>query len=210
MAPLPDAAKVLRGAWQTTVEGQPNLNIFHLKYSGAGANQTDLDSITSQWAAIIAGFLHPQQHVDTLDVDLTVIDLTSHTALTSHLAQTGAGTHSGGASTASIACCVSWHVHRRYRGGHPRTYIGGIPLTGLATERSFATAYVNAVQAAAGGYITNTLSITAGAYGVTTPVSLSYFNGGALRVTPVTDDIIGSSVNARPDSQRRRLGRVAG
>lgn len=210
MPPLPAANKVLRGAFRSTVEGQDNLNILHLEYNGAGNNQADLDTLATNWAGFIKTMVQSLQSVDCVYHELTVVDLTSSTALTSTVPVTGTGSHSGGASPASMACCISWHVHRRYRGGHPRTYVGGLPITTLSTERSFSATFVALAKGNAAAYLANFAFASGGAYGVINAVSLSYFSGGAVRVTPITDQLIGSDVNARPDSQRRRLGKVAG
>lgn len=210
MPPLPAANKVLRVAFRQTVEGQDNLNIMHFTYSGAGANQTDLNNLTDGLGAGIKALMQNLQSADNVYQDVTAIDLTSSTALTSTRALTGVGSHTGGASPASMACAISWKVHRRYRGGHPRTYVGGLPITTLSTERSFSATFVALAKGNAAAFLAGFPLASGGAYGNINPVSLSYFSGGAVRVTPITDDIIGSDVNARPDSQRRRLGKVAG
>lgn len=208
MPPLPDAAKVLRGAFVQTLDNQEMLNIFHIAYDGAGEDQGDLDALAADWGAALKTFINPQQEVDVLNDRLEVVDLTSHTALTSVAPLTGTGTHSGGLMAANTACCVSWKIHRRYRGGHPRTYIGGLPIGALASEREFTAAYANAVAAAAQAYLAAVPGFTAGAYGVLLPISLSYFTMNAPRVTPFRDEIITASVNHRIDSQRRRAGKV--
>lgn len=210
MPPLPAAAKVLRIAWEYGVEFQTNVNIFHLLYDGAGNNQSDLDGIGNDVSTAIKAFLNPLQDVDVVNQQLTITDLTSSTALTTSGAQTGNGTHAGGMTPANCACCVSWHIHRRYRGGHPRTYVGGIPITAYLDERSFTTTYVALAQTRGTTFITDMNAIAGNAYGTLTLVNLSYFTAGALRATPITDPILFSTTNARPDSQRRRLGKVAG
>lgn len=210
MAPLPDAAKVLKVAWEYGVEFQTNVNIFHVLYTGAGANQSDLDGITGDLETALKAFLNPLQDVDVVNQLITVTDLTSNTALTSSATPTGNGTHGGGMTPANCALCVSWNIHRRYRGGHPRTYVGGIPISAYLDERAFTTTYVNLAKTLADGFNTDVSNIGGGAYGALDLVNLSYYDQKVLRVTPITDRILSSTVNARPDSQRRRLGKVAG
>jgi hypothetical protein len=207
MAALPDAAKVLRGAWVQTLDNQEMLNIFHILYTGAGANQSDLDTLTADWGAALKTFLNQLQEVDVLNNRFEVTDLTSHTALTSQVPITGTGTHSGGLIGANTACCISWHIHRRYRGGHPRTYVGGIPLSALNSEREFTVAYTNLASSAAETYLTAVPGLPSGAYGSLTPVNLSYFFEKAIRGVPVTDPILFPTTNTRIDSQRRRTGK---
>jgi hypothetical protein len=210
MPPLPDAAKVLRVAVEYGVEFQTNVNVFHMRYSGAGNNQTDLDVMTTTIYDAAQAFLLPLQDVDSVSQQIVVTDLTSSTALTSQISRTNPGTHSGGMTPANCALCVSWKIHRRYRGGHPRTYVGGIPISAYLDERAFTTTYVALAHTRASTFISDIAVAGEGAYGTLEFGNLSYFSGGSARVTPVFDPILSAFVNARPDSQRRRLGKVAG
>jgi hypothetical protein len=210
MPPLPDANKILRSAFRYTVEGQENLAIMHFSYDGAGANQVDLDNLTDGLGAAVKALFQNLQHVDAAYSDMNVIDLTSHSALTSDRPVAGNGTHAGGASPANCACVLSWGIHRRYRGGHPRTYLGAIPLTAYATERQFTAAYVALALGNTNAFRAGFPLASGGAYGNIRFGSLSYFTAGAIRPVPVFDEITSSHVNTRPDSQRRRLGKVAG
>lgn len=210
MPPLPAANKILKVAWEYGVEFQTNVNIWHIRYDGAGGNQTDLDLLRDDVTAAIQAFLHPLQHVDAVDQAITITDLTSDTALVSGDVPTGAGTHAGGASPANCAAVVSWKIHRRYRGGHPRTYVGAIPLTAYLDERAFTTTYTNLLITRGATFLVDINALVEGVYGNLELGSLSYFSGGAARVTPVFDPITAATANARPDSQRRRLGKVAG
>jgi hypothetical protein len=210
MPALPNASKVLRCAFRQTVQGQENLNVFHVGYDGAGNNQSDLDTLTAALGNLWKGAANPLQDADAQNVDITAVDLTSDTALASIQPLTGAGSHSGGMTPANCALCISWKVHRRYRGGHPRNYVGGIPISAYDDERSFTAAYAALALSGFHGVRVGIPGLASGAYGNTFLLSLSYFHEKALRDVPVKDVIIGEAVDRRPDSQRRRLGRTAG
>jgi hypothetical protein len=188
MPALPDASKVLRCAFRQTVQGQSNINVFHVKYDGAGGNQSDLDSLANDLGNNWATAANAIQDADAVNDEITVVDLTSATALTS----------------------VSWKIHRRYRGGHPRNYIGGIPITAYDDERAFSTTFAGLALSGFDTFRTSVPGITGAAYGNLKLVSLSYYHDKAIRAVPVTDDITATAVDRRPDSQRRRLGKVAG
>jgi hypothetical protein len=210
MPALPDASKVLRCAFRQTVQGQSNINVFHVKYDGAGGNQSDLDSLANDLGNNWATAANAIQDADAVNDEITVVDLTSATALTSVQPLTGHGTHSGGMTPANCALCVSWKIHRRYRGGHPRNYIGGIPITAYDDERAFSTTFAGLALSGFDTFRTSVPGITGAAYGNLKLVSLSYYHDKAIRAVPVTDDITATAVDRRPDSQRRRLGKVAG
>lgn len=210
MPALPNANHVLKVAVEYGVEFQTNVNVFHVKYSGAGNNQLDLDVATTALYDAAQAFLLPLQSVDAISKQIVVTDLTSSTALTSQITRVDPGTHAGGMTPANCAACISWKIHRRYRGGHPRTYVGGLPISAYLDERAFTAAYVSLCHGKAEQFITDIAAAGEGAYGDFTLVNLSYFFNGAQRAVPVADEITAAQVNARPDSQRRRLGKVAG
>lgn len=210
MAPLPPVPNVLRIAFEQSYENQPNLMIFHAFYTGSGLNQTDLDTVAANLANSITSWCNPVQTNDCVNKTITLTDLSSDTGLVSVQPVSGAGTAGSSAVVANSAMCNSWHIHRRYRGGHPRNYIGGMDSSNFATERSFKTTVVTAQTARCQALLAAVPSDGTGAFDALELVNVSYFSGGARRDTPVVDTLLTGTVNSRPDSQRRRLGKVAG
>lgn len=118
-------------------------------------------------------------------------------------------TSTGSATSASIALCISWHIAPSYRGGHPRTYLCGIPTTALASVVSFSAGPLGSFRGRASSFHTDLEAITGVGSGIATVEHgiVSFVRGGEWRVPPVFYRITGSTVDTRIDTQRRRLGR---
>lgn len=111
-------------------------------------------------------------------------------------------------SAANVACCISWLVPERYRGGHPRTYLPGIPTTALLGRNTFTDTFRTAVRLAADQFHA-TVNAFAGA--ALSPVHLgtvSFVHDAKWRTPPVFRDYTpgAAEVDVRVDTQRRRLG----
>lgn len=122
----------------------------------------------------------------------------------------------GASLSAQIAVTISWQISRRYRGGHPRTYIPGILSSIIADNRSISQTAASQLQSHAETFrnYVNGLSMPSG--GAIKLGQFSYYHGHdashkpILRPTPIWDQFIGSHVDQRLDSQRRRLGKAFG
>src|SRR5580692_179453 len=111
--------------------------------------------------------------------------------------------------SAASCCCLSWATGLYYRGGKPRSYIGGIPASELAASSSklVQNDYANALAAGAAAFLAavNALDvspITPGALG-----TLSFAKDKAWRDPPIPVPYTGVQVGSRLDTQRRRLGK---
>lgn len=118
-----------------------------------------------------------------------------------------AGLHTGDSTPANIAVCISWRIAPHYRGGHPRTYLCGVPndITGAT---SFAGSYLVEVQNAAGSFHNDVEdtgpigdSIETVEHGV-----VSFVTDKEWRTPPIFRRIFSVGVDSRIDTQRRRLG----
>lgn len=220
MPALPAANKVVRVAIEARLNARPVVNVVHVKYDGAGAGASDFDTLVAGVGQNFADIFKDAQSADLVYVQAVGTDLTSDTALQATLPLTGSGTHAGGAAPASMACCISWHIARRYRGGKPRTYLGGLPISAIDTEDTFSAAFIALVRSDAVDYSGTIDGLTPGVYGSLSLGSVSYYHGftnvtlpsgrqtsrPTPRGVPIFDRFTGSTVDARIDSQRRRLG----
>jgi hypothetical protein len=119
------------------------------------------------------------------------------------------GDVSGANLPANVAACITWPIPQHYKGGHPRSYICGLPVSALGTVTQFDGDFQSALANAAQDF--HTAFEAAGPFSGIASVEhgvVSFVAGGAWRAPPVFRRILsGASVDARIDSQRRRLGR---
>lgn len=152
-------------------------------------------------------------------VNSELTDLTSNTA---PQVQNSTG-HTGGIGTAVLssgtALVIKHEIARRYRGGHPRIYLLGIPAAELGTTTTWDPTYLGNVVGSYTSYIAAcTANTNPTAIGTITHVNVSYFSGftnhtypsGRVKAiptprgTPLIDPIIALVGNPVVASQRRR------
>lgn len=219
MAALPPVSKVVRVDHHFAQSAAANIQIrTFLAYTGA-LSSTD----AATWLAnIVAGL-----HTNVVNLMSNTISTTSHelTDLTStSAAQVLNSTSATGGQVAvplasGTAMIMKHKIARRYRGGHPRTYIPGIPQADLLNPTQWGSVALGNMVAGYTAYIAAaTANTNPAAIGVITHVNVSYFAGftnktnssgrthpvPTPRVTPVVDTIINTSGNPVPGSQRRR------
>jgi hypothetical protein len=114
---------------------------------------------------------------------------------------------------------ISFHTARRYRGGHPRIYVAGVPASNLATPQTWGSGGLSVQLSAWEYFIAQFALAVPAAAGPATHVNVSYYQGftnttfpsGRIRPVPklrsggpIQDFITGYSVNPKVASQRRR------
>lgn len=207
LLPVPGVARVVCNGI-SSITGNVWINVFHVgRVSPGGAFlQTDVDAIAAAvrggWAAQFA----PLQASSITLTEVQATDLTNSFGLVG----TASGSTLGGIGTGFMppqcAIGISWSQSQHYRGGHPRTYLpapvnaqlqaSGSNLLSPAAATSYDTAAENfrtAVSAAA----------------TFTPVQLVLvrrIGNKAVLDPPLVNPILGSTVDRRLDTQRRRLG----
>lgn len=229
MAILPDAADCVATTLVGTYQGALFNNTLHFHAEaplGTGITSTHLDtfntSISSAWSTNLAALMNPL----AILTDVNSILLTTRTSPTaySHLATPVPGTRTGTPPPTSAAVCVSWHINRRYRGGHGRIYLPAANTTDITNGRTLAGAFVisantavAAFQAALENLSLNSvpMNFVVLSYYESTPDTSrpkpvppgGYYNHSTLRSTPVPFIITSAKVRTRLDTQRRRLGK---
>lgn len=213
MPPLPVVPGVVKIILGGTYHDARWLNIFHMGYTGAAPDATTLgDYLTSTVmpAAVVA--YAAEMSVDNELTSGEVTDLASDTGASVSISASTHGVRSGDFMPASVALVISREINRRYRGGHPRSYLpwgtAGTMATGSTID--WDPDFLTDCGEKFGTMIT---SWSGGAFGSTTitvPVNVSYRSGGAPRTTAVVDPITSSIARQRICSQRRRLGKIGG
>lgn len=216
--PVPNVVQIV--LFQKYGEDLDVVNRYFQKYSGSPGSLDDTQAavwahaVTSAWTAHLAGHI-----VSTLSlVKVTVTDLTSDVGAFGEDDTGSVGTLTPPGVPAGVALVVKSHIERRYRGGHPRQYLAGMPEANLADPNTWASGTVSGVATDYTAFrAADSSGITSGLTPVT-DVNVSYFTGftnhtfpsGRVRPipnprgTPLVDQIASFAVNPKVASQRRR------
>lgn len=208
---MPDAAKTIKIRATGTFGVANWANIHYMQYTGGPPTAAGLTALADLWATTWQTRFAAHLSSASILTQVDCVDLNSVSGETATMSTSKAGGTSGGAMPASVAVCVSKKIARRYRGGHPRFYLCGIPVTAGADSKSLSTTYVNAINSDLAASFTALNAFTHASITTCKLANVSYYytvppaNGSVLRATPVVDLVSSWAVNARLDSQRRRL-----
>lgn len=207
MPAKPPVPSVVKFACRGTFGTATWVNLFHARYFGATPLTADYNAMATAIGTRLNTDFYTQLSTGWALTGIDWVDLSSETSPQGTQAHAAAGDVAGATAGAGVACCVSWKIARRYRGGHPRTYFGGIVAANLATTKTFQPTFVTNMQNGALAFRTalNAVTFSAGA-GQWRLVCVHYYRNNALLVSPIVDDLTGAAVGSRIDSMRRRLG----
>jgi hypothetical protein len=211
--PLPPAAQVLRFTIEGTTPRAPWVNALHFGYTGgppSAANCTALASLLlATWNTEFAPLMLTSATIEKA----TCTDLTSSTANSGVAEDILPGSRGTAELPGSASVIVKKIVGRRYRGGHPRSYIFAGIATDMADPSHWAAGLVAAVN---GAYTTVAFGTLNGMVEGTTTlgpeVVVSYFDTVTVplaphrRVVPLVLPITSTAALSRIGSQRRRIG----
>src|SRR5579859_1208228 len=177
MPALPDVSAVVRFTLKFTYGGDVDVvNRFFQKYGGTPGSLTTSQADT--WAAAVTAAWSAHQgsaFSNKLFLNqVTLEDLTSNVGAVG-IDTTGAqGGDTGVETPAGVAVIVSESIYRRYRGGHPRQYLAGLPAS---TPQTIQPGFVTSIQA---GYIAFRAAVAAAVpsgLAPATDVNVSYYAG---------------------------------
>lgn len=211
MPPLPDAPGVALVKMFGQIGDHTCEQVVHWKFNGT-ATDADMLEIATQWqGAWETYWVNNGSEFVSTDVELlytTATDLTTPTSAFAQYTHTQAG-NSDERCSANDAILLSHNVGMRYRGGHPRTYVFGATNDNVADGSQ--TWLDTATAAALSAWEFAVADVLAGTYPVITDLAvgaLSYFTGGALRVSPLFLPFVDTVVSSIIRSQRRRVRRT--
>jgi hypothetical protein len=108
---------------------------------------------------------------------------------------------------ANVCVDVNWNVNAFYRGGHPRTQYGGVPIGERTNSRLFDETYI-------ANWVSGAHDFHVALNGITTPNVTSYEHfipsfqtGGAWRTPPIHRGILSVSGRRTIGTMRKRLTR---
>lgn len=215
MPALEPVVGVARVVLSAALAGVPCINVFHVQHQPVSAwSQPTIDQLAiklrgfwvTRW---LTGVMLSTAYVLG---DVTATDLSSDLGVVGSASGSNAGNGGNAYTPANVALCASWRISRHYRGGHPRTYIGGLVPTNVLNPNSWTATAVSSAQTSMLGFLNDVnTSDYAGVSGRL--VCVHRYKGkdpatgepNVLR-PPLVDLITDVSVDTRIDSQRRRLG----
>jgi hypothetical protein len=207
VAPLPHAPGIAKIIIKQTLAGVNVYNIMHARAQGGSAwSGTECANMATAVRSAWVTNVIPLQASSLTLTDVQVVDLTSDTGNEGTASGTTNGTAVGTALSSNVAITWSWKIGRRYRGGHPRTYIAGCPQSAQTTPNTILASAITAHTNAATAIKNAITGVTVGG-NLAEFVVLHYYRDKTLLDPPDYSYITSVSVDSRLDSQRRRLGR---
>lgn len=218
MPPLPAVANVIKTVLKGT-SGEatelPWANILHWAFSGASPTEAFLSTlggiIASEWSTHMA----PEQVSNTTLTEIDLYDLTSNTAASAGVFPDVVGTRGDDELPAQVAYLVDYPIARRYRGGHPRTYLYVLGVADFLDAAHWSSAATTEVATHWAAFLNAILGYSASGVTINTLVNVSYVDRNVnpvppyRRAVPLVDDINLSFMTGHQQmaSQRRRNGR---
>jgi hypothetical protein len=214
MPPLPIASGGLRIILSGKYVAQNWANVMYAHTTGLDPSEADLTTMATSLKTLWTTTLGTLSVNALTLTQVTVVDISSTSGLAGIWASTPVtGTIAGSASAAQIAGVISWKIARRYRGGHPRTYIPGIAQSSILNHREFTSGWVASAGTAANAWRGGINGMTFASMPLCAFVNFSFYSKTDvpapphLRAIPVMNPILTHKVGSRLDSQRRRLGK---
>jgi len=178
MPALPSVNKVLKVQYKFRI-GEDLGAMCHefWSYTGSGPSVADADTFASNISGSYNTWMCPFMSTDKQLIEVIVTDLTSPTAAVGSDATGHDGTLAGNELPASASALVSREVARRYRGGHPRTYLPLGVQADLADAQTWDPTPLAAWQSAWGSHVDQVETGPPATIGAVAPVNVSYYQG---------------------------------
>src|SRR5579864_1652032 len=178
MPPLPAVPKVIAARFiHTFQEDVDVVNRVFFQYSGA-VSQTDLNTLATSFKTAWDSNVMPALSNSLVHTDTELTDLSSSTSPVSGVTGSVAGGDATHASlAANSAIVIGMDVARRYRGGHPRLYLGGMHINMLNDVQTLTSAFIASMLTDFQNFITGCTTAPPAAVGTLIQVNVSYFQG---------------------------------
>lgn len=200
----------IRIALSGSYNGAEFANIFWLLATISGTPTVgDLETLSSAFAdAWEDNCFNLQDNGATINEYRSVLLLPGPTELSATGSLDLSGTVSGATLPAQVSAAISWPISAYYRGGHPKTYMAGMPASAVSGVKDLDSTYQSDLASGAAAFVTAANALTTTTIPSVTLGTVSFATGNAWRATPIFRPY-GSTpvVHPRIDTQRRRLGK---
>lgn len=178
-------------------------NVFHIQKTGVWSD-ADLAAMATKvrtsYAARFGPSLSTSGGIDWVDS----VDLSTDTGAVGHDATTAAFTGSAACTSPQVAYVLHWNIPRRYRGGHPRTYLPCVAEADVDASGTVSSGTKANLGVAATGFI-NDIAGQAVTGGPAALFCVHYRRDNAPLGFPLLDIILSGSCRSTVGTQRRRL-----
>jgi hypothetical protein len=211
MPARPPVANVIQVNTQYLVGTKIAENVLHFSFTPAGPSNLAFVGAVAAAATTWGAANNALWGADTAYTGTVVTDLTSDVAPTTEALETTAGVRAGDPIGANTAVLASYTIGRRYRGGHPRTYLPWFTADDVETPQTWKSASQTEAQDGFSTLITEIEAASGGGFSILEQVNVSYIYSipvpGTPRPVPLVDVINFSTIDLNLASQRRRDGR---
>lgn len=205
--PAPNAPPegALRIRYFGTYDDSTWANGFWALTTGSPAAGDLSDLATDFLGAFVTDFL-PSFHVNAAVTHCDLEYFTSTGSVPASSYDTNFGSDSSARLPASAAGVISWGTDERYRGGKPRTYLGGRAEGTLDTARIWKDSFVSQLSTDGAAFMGHVNAFTSGGLTTVTLGVYHFFSGGVALAPPTFAPFLSANGQKRVCTQRRRLG----
>jgi hypothetical protein len=218
MPPLPPVPNVIKLELMGTLSGSnPWANILYFQWSGTALTidmNTWMTAVANSWGTNFAPYTSPNYVLTSLKA----VDLTSSSGAASFIITNKPGTDASQFGPSNATVTVRHYIPRRYRGGHPKTFLVCGDPSQLVNNTTWSSSFISTMQTKWNAFMA-ACEVTSGALTINTHVNVSFYQGfhnvtepsgrqrsvPTPRSTPLVDQVTSSVVQTQVGSQRRRL-----
>lgn len=200
--------KTIRIAVEGNIGGQPMANIFWVKTDVEATSNGSVADLLDDFAGALSGSGLIAQFGNTLHVtQLRGVAVTAPGSAFTHVRATSISGTVGGAQLPASACIVgSWLSTAYWRGGKPRTYMGGVPSAYIDTNHSLDDSQKAAVLSKFQAFHSAVNGITTPAFDSVELGFVRWQSHDEWLHPPQWFPFTGVTIHDRLATQRRRLG----
>lgn len=191
----------------TNEAGTPWVNVFWLNLTSTTHVAADLKSIVD---SMVAAYATRFVALMSSNYEQTGVKASWLYAAGNSLEYASSYANVGGIASAeasdAVCAVVNWSITDFYRGGHPRTYLAGLPQSKITNGRTVLVAHATTLATAAGNFITDCNALTHGGISAAALGTVRFASGNAWLSPPVFRGYGGATVRSILGTQRRRYG----
>ena len=204
----PTPPDIVRVSIDGDIAGQPFTNVYHCQTDNDITSSAGVDDFIDAFLSALSGSsliggLSNVTHVTGIQ---GVVQLDEDSAVEAQSSASITGGNGSPYLPASMCAVLSWLSSAYWRGGKPRTYLGGLSSSSADTNHSLLDSFKTSLQSLAEDFLDGVNAITTPAVDQTKMGFVSYATGKVWRTTPVFFEYSGVRIHDRLGSQRRRLG----
>jgi hypothetical protein len=209
LGPLPSVPNMLRLALNGAGDIYKWANILHFAYTGGPPSVANLVTLATDIGSLWQDHVAPLVTADNSLFTTKLTDLSSDTGAQVDVSTGVDGTNGEDPIPNNVATLITYPVDRRFRGGHPRTYLnaGGAGNQESGSVTDWNSGYLTEVANGWGAFTDGVSALSAGGVSLGAQCCIQYLHDGAYLTPPIVLTLPTFEVSTSVASQRRRVGR---